>query len=270
MRETKRESDKIRWCFKTNKYILWLREDRGRMRSYAYTRSFMNLENAWQALSKKRTLLAMGTSLWGFDSTAGFLKRIEAEVRTKFRTRFRLFSTVIIPVTNVRTEQAQIQWKVFKFGWVWKQKLDEVHKCQMNRWSWEWNQQGDKAEIAVCRGGKQETPLGGLQREDKGRGTAKIRAETKAVLRLQGREEVSKVNYGKKDPCAQMLGLDRRVRSGICVGSSSSQGAGEFPCRSLWQFVCGIIASPGFITSLWRPICPWQDTPALHKPVAVQ
>lgn len=199
----------------------------------------------------------MGTSLWGFDSTAGFLKRIEAEVRIKFRTKFRLFSTVIIPMTNVRTEQAQIQWKVFKFGWVWKQKLDEVHKCQMNRWSWEWNQQGDKAEIAACRGGKQETPVSGLQGEDEGWGTAKIRAETKAVLRLQGRAEVSVVNYGKKDPCAQTLGPDRRVKNGVHMGSNSSQGAGEFPCRSLWQFVYGTMS-----------LHPWASSPACRGPYA--
>lgn len=74
-------------------------------------------------IEQKRTVLAMGTSLWGSESMAGFLKRIGAEVRTKFRTKFRLFSTVIIPVTNVRTEQAQIQWKVFKFGWVWNKSL---------------------------------------------------------------------------------------------------------------------------------------------------
>lgn len=40
--------------------------------------------------------------------------------------------------------------------------LVEVHERQMNRWSWELNQQGDKAEIAVSRGGKQETPVGGV------------------------------------------------------------------------------------------------------------
>lgn len=57
--------------------------------------------------------------------------------------------------------------------------LDEVHKCQMNRWSWEWNQQGDKAKIAVRRSGKQETPVGGLQGEDEGLGTAKTGTETK-------------------------------------------------------------------------------------------
>lgn len=60
--------------------------------------------------------------------------------------------------------------------------LDEVHKCQMNRWSREWNQQGDKAEIAPSRGGKQETPVGGLQGEGEGAGPAKIRAETKADM----------------------------------------------------------------------------------------
>lgn len=106
----------------------------------------------------------------------------------------------------------------------------------MNRWSWEWNQQGDKAEIAMCSGGKQETPVPGLQGED---GTAKIRAETKAVLRVQGRAEVSTVNYGKRDPhfkCWEqtdgsewgMHGIQLRARAqvsfpgdpfgGLCVG----------------------------------------------------
>jgi len=51
----------------------------GRMRSSIYIRSFVHLENAWQAQStKKMTVLAMGTSLWGAESTAGFWKRAEA------------------------------------------------------------------------------------------------------------------------------------------------------------------------------------------------
>lgn len=128
----------------------------------------------------------------------------------------------------------------------------------MNRWSWEWNQQGDKAEIAVCRGGKQETPVGGLQGEDEGWGTAKIRAETKAVVRLQGRAEVSKVDYGKKDPCLQMLGPDRGVRNGVCMGSNSGPGC-RWVSLQIPLVLCvwdDVLASPGFITSLWRPYVP--------------
>lgn len=120
----------------------------------------------------------------------------------------------------------------------------------MNRWSWEWNQQGDKAEIAVCRGRKQETSVSGLQGEDEGWGTAKTRAETKAVLRLQGRAEVSTVNYGKKDPCLQMLGPDTRVRSGVCMGSSSEPGR-RWVSLQIPLVVCvwdHVLASPGFIT----------------------
>lgn len=110
----------------------------------------------------------------------------------------------------------------------------------------------------MCRGGKQETPVGGLQGEDEGRGTAKIRAETKAVLRLQGRAEVSIINYGKKDPCLQMLRPGRGVGNGVCMGSNSETGRRWVSLQislvvCMWD--CGL-APPGFISSLGRSICP--------------
>lgn len=108
----------------------------------------------------------------------------------------------------------------------------------------------------MCRGGKQETPVGGLQGEDEGRGTAKIRAETKAVLRLQGRAEVSIINYGKKDPCLQMLGPGRGVGSGVYMGSNSETGR-RWVSLQISLVVCMWdrgLAPPGFISSLGRSI----------------
>lgn len=60
MYETKREYDRIRWCFKTKKYISLLGEDKGRMRSSIYIRSFMHLENVWQARSTKGDCFSHG------------------------------------------------------------------------------------------------------------------------------------------------------------------------------------------------------------------
>lgn len=59
------------------------------------------------------------------------------------------------------------------------------------------------------------------------------------VLRLQGRAEVSTINYGKKYPCFQILEPARGVRSRVGArGPAQSQGTVEFPYRSVWQSAC--------------------------------